>query len=107
MPAAVKVEFFSSLIEEIDKRLFEGRPHSRVPKKGTNCHMIASMIIGHSLLQSGPAYPVLAPSVYNYLCSASEDAVMQSTNMLPCIDDIPRDASTITIHDVIHKVCTL
>ena len=103
---AVKIEFFSSLIEEIDKRLFEGRPHSRVPKKswGTNHHMIAGMIIGHSLLQSGPAYSVLAPSVYNYLCSASEDAVMQSTDMLPCIDDIPRDASTITIHDVIHKM---
>jgi hypothetical protein len=65
------------------------------------------MIIGHSLLQYGPTYPVLAPSVYNYICTASEDTVMQSTNMLPCIDNIPRDASTTAIHDLIHKVCTL
>lgn len=43
----IKVEFFSSLIEELDKRLFEGRSHSRVPKNSwrTNHHMIAGMII--------------------------------------------------------------
>lgn len=103
---AIKAEFFNCLIEEMDKRFFEGRLHSRVPKKswGNSHHVIAGMIIGHSLLQSGPAYPILAPSVYNYLCSASEDIVMQSTDMLPCIDDIPKDASTIAIHDLTHII---
>ncbi len=77
----IKAEFFNSLIEEMDKRFFEGLVHSRVPKKlwGNSHHVIAGMIIGHSLLQYGSTYLVLAPSVYNYICTASEDTVMQST----------------------------
>lgn len=105
----IKAEFFSCLLQEMDKRLFEGKSVRRIPRKswGSNHHVIAGMIIGHSLLQGGPAYPMLAPAVYQYLCTASEDEVVQSMSMLPCSDDIPKDASTLAIHDVIAKVCTM
>ena len=67
----------------MDKRLFEGKSERHIPRKswGSNHHVIACMIIGYSLLQAGPAYPMLASAVYQYLCTASEDEVVQSMSV--------------------------
>lgn len=86
---AIKAEFFSSLLQEMDMRLFEGEKE-RIPKKSWGANrVIAGMIIGHSLVQQGPP---LSPAIYNYITTAgSEESVMQSLDldMLLSRQDIP------------------
>ena len=104
---AIRSEFFTALLKEMNRRLFEGQTFRRIPKKswGSN-HIIAGMIIGHSLIQGGPSFAALSPSVYQFLTTGSEDKVMQSSDLetLPRSEDIPKDSSTVTLHELIEKV---
>ncbi|PFX24444.1 hypothetical protein AWC38_SpisGene10962 [Stylophora pistillata] len=100
---ALRVEFFCEVLQEMNKRLFEGDECHRVPKKtfhgGTN-YAIAGMMIGHSLLQNGPAFPCMPKAIYSYITTGCIEIAL---NQLPTIGDIPLDASTSNLHEFICK----
>ena len=101
---ALKAEFFDILIKEMDRRLFEGNPEKRIPKKswqGGPGHKLAGMIIGHSLLQNGPSYPCLAPCAYAYIATGNEESAL---DCFPTVEDIPLNAGTSSLHDCLREV---
>ena len=58
---------FEELIQEINKRLFEGDPFRWVPKKDSEleCYFeLAGCMIVYSILQGGPSLNFICPAVY-------------------------------------------
>ena len=63
---ALKEEFFEILLRAINEQLFEGYETRRIPGRSWengNLQKLAGIIISHSILHSGPSFPVLAPCV--------------------------------------------
>ena len=76
---AVRLEFWSLVLKEINERLFEGHLHERMPRRNCGNFILFKMcgsVIAHSLLNKGPAFPCLAPWVYQYLHSAPQESVL-------------------------------
>ena len=95
---ALKCEFFECLMKEVNERLFEGEITRRLPKRDNGVernHEIAGIIFGHSILQGGPAFPVLCPAVFDYLVYGDE---------FPSVEDIPKNAVTEGIIELIMEV---
>ena len=61
-------------------------------------------MIAHSVLQGGPGFPCIHPAVYYLMVSGNSHLGELSTADLPTAADIPRDASTIDILELIGKV---
>ncbi len=92
--AAMKVEYFQLLLTEIHQRLFEGSQSSKLPVLDSTKGFLlklAGVIISHSILQGGPAFPMLSPAIYYQL------VVDDPLNVLAHIamEDIPRTASKV------------
>ena len=74
--------FFTELLKELatseDVGLFEGHDTRLLPRYNTDAiiaqhfKMMGKFLV-HSLLQEGPGFPCLAPSVYRYLVTGSVD----------------------------------
>ena len=67
---AMKVEYFELLLTEIHLRLFEGSQSSQLPFRDSTkgfLLMLAGVIISHSILQGGSAFPMLSPAIYYQL----------------------------------------
>ena len=63
-------EFFEDALREMNNQLFEGEDERRVPKKDVGLELlfeVAGMLLGHSILQGGPAFPCLSASIFDYL----------------------------------------
>ena len=65
---ALKKEFFQATLNEVNERLFEGEPSRRVVKKDWGLQMlhvyeVAGLMVAHSVLQEGPGFPCLSPSI--------------------------------------------
>ena len=104
---ALRCEFFEQVLKELDQKLFEGNPQRRVPKKDEGLEhtfKIAGIIIAHSILQGGPAFPCLCPPVYSYLVFADRDKALQE---LPSKNDIPHNMGTDDLLDLIEGVCSV
>lgn len=89
---AITKEFFQILLEEIKKRLFQGNTNKVVPIKDCTklfLFQIAGIVISHSILQLGPSFPCLSPSVFYYLVGKIEEARFHLHK-----DDIPLTAAT-------------
>ena len=66
---ALRSDFFDSLLHEVNDRLFEDQYH-RVLKKDWDLDQTfhtAGLIIAHSILQGGPAFPCLCPAVFSFI----------------------------------------
>ena len=100
---ALKYDFLESALAEANERYFVGDRFCRLPKKDWseegNFEMIGLMI-AHSILQGGPAFPVLCPAMYELLARDREAAVQS----LPMKSDIPLDMASVDLHDLIEKV---
>ena len=91
---AMKLEFFSLVLNEVKARLFEGTEPNMVPikdaTKGVLFHL-AGVIVSHALFQrSSIGFPVLAPYMYSYLVGEEEDETTSTMKK----QHIPLDAST-------------
>ena len=63
----VDAEFFQLALDQIKKRLFQGKPERVLPIKDLTKSMlfqIAGVITAHSLVQGAPGFPCLSPAVY-------------------------------------------
>ena len=88
----------------MNELLFEGHENSRLPKKDSNLQRLfecAGVIIGHSVLQGGPAFPCLCPAAFSYLLYLDKEKALQE---LPTADDISRNAATMGLLDLITNV---
>lgn len=104
----LKNNFFEEALRQADVKFFEGQPERRVPR----CHWgseesleIVGCMIAHSLLQRGPGFPCLHPGLVHYLLT--KNVAIESLNdssILPVKDDIPMNASTMDLIDLIDKV---
>ena len=100
---ALRGSYFEELIQEVNKRLFEGDPFRRVPKKDSEleCYFeLAGRMIVHSILQGGPTLNCICPAVYISIMLGSIDNAVQEM----IIEDIPLNAGTCGLVDFIHEV---
>lgn len=91
---AMKVEFFELLLTEIHQRLFEGSQSSKLPVRDSTKGFLlklAGVIISHSILQGGPAFPVLSPAIYHQLVADDPLNVLAHLSL----EDIPRTAGKV------------
>lgn len=105
---ALRNDFYEEALRQADIKFFEGQPGRRVPR----CHWgseesleIVGCMIAHSLLQRGPGLPCLHPGLVHYL--VTKNIAIESLNdssILPVKDDIPQNASTMDLIDLIDKV---
>lgn len=89
---ALSAEFFQLALDQIKKRLFQGKPERVLPIKDSTKSMlfqIAGMITAHSLVQGGPGFPCLSPAVYHYMLGKCEDVAFHINK-----EDIPLTASS-------------
>ena len=108
---ALKFEFFEKVLQCINEDCFEGCEDRRIPR----CHWgsdteleMAGAIIAHSILLGGPGFPCLHPMIFHTMARYGGDSPLQAVSAdlenLPTVDDIPRDASTMDLVDMIDKV---
>ena len=108
---ALKFEFFEKVLQCINEDWFEGAEDKRIPR----CHWgieseleMAGAIIAHSILLGGPGFPCIHPTVFHIMVNdggnGPQQAVSASLEKIPTVDDIPRDASTMDLVDMIDKV---
>ena len=98
---ALKLEYFTLLLSEINEKLFEGDLYRRVPRRDfllDDDFVLAGMAVAHSIMQSGPAFPCLSRALYP-LTLAEECGLWD--DYLPTQDDIPKNASTETLLELI------
>ena len=103
---ALKVEFFTLLLKEVQRRLFEGKEPNMVPIKDSTkgiLFYVAGMIMAYAVyLRGSVGFPILAPHVYCYIVEDKEEEIMSMMKQ----DLIPVDASTSLLHqllDGLHK----
>ena len=99
---ALAAEFFQLALDQVKKRLFQGKPERVLPiKDSTKAHLffIAGVIVAHSLLQNGPSFPCLCPALYDYLVGRRDDVPIHVRN-----DDIPLTADTEAVLDLIKQL---
>ena len=104
---ALKKEFFAETLRSISNELFEGQSTRLLPKCqwGDNTeYRIAEVTIAHSILQGGPGFSCLHPALYRYIITQASEDYSCDVEELPCVEDIPRNASTEDLIDKVH-VC--
>lgn len=98
---ALRKEFFEDALQQVNCQLFEGEDDRRVPKKDIGLELlfeVAGMIVGHSILQNGPALPCLSAAVFEYLTHCDANLCY------PTKDDIPLNISTHQLITLIEEV---
>ena len=101
---AIRGDFLEKMMTHVDRNLFEGNPCRRLPLKDRELEPmfeIAGMMQAHSVLQGGPSLSNLNPSVYAYLMT---DSIEQSLTEPLQVEDIPLNAGTNDLIQLIHKV---
>ena len=103
---AIRGDFLEKVMAQLDLNLFEGNPARRFPVKDRELEPlfeIAGMIQAHSVIQGGPSLSNLHPVVYAYLMT---DNVDESLIEPLQVGDIPLNAGTSDLIDLIRKVCS-
>ena len=98
---ALRKEFFEDAIMEVISRLFEGEETRKIPKKDISLEMlfeVAGMLVGHSVLNSGPGLPCLSPVIFDYLCYRNPK------QCFPTKEDIPLNIATCELITFIDEV---
>ena len=91
----VRRSFFTTLLNELKINstlgLFEGGPNALLPACNNQAIVcghfkMLGVIIVHSVMQEGPAFPYFPPSLYWYMCTGSIEKSIQflSISDLPC-----------------------
>lgn len=104
---ALKKEFFAETLRSISHELFEGQSTRLLPKcqwGDDTEYRIAGVAIAHSILQGGPGFSCLHPALYRYIITQTSEDYSCDVEELPCVEDIPRNASTEDLVDFIDKV---
>ena len=86
MQGPLRKSFFEDALREVNNQLFEGEDGRRVPKKDVGLEIlfeVAGMLLGHSILQGGPAFPCLSAPIFDYLSHGDVKLCY------PTKDDIP------------------
>ena len=99
---SLRKEFFEAGLSLANKKLFEGESLKRVPKKDLSLEMlfeVTGLLIAHSIVQDGPGFPYLSQYVFDFL--SHQDI----TQCYPTIDDLPLNASTSDVLNLIKEVC--
>ena len=85
-------EFYTKLFQVICKMFFQG---GKYKSPVYSADIVASglmryfgTMIVHSILQGGPGFPVLSPSVYCYIASGNIDAAMAKMNYGDCSEPV-------------------
>lgn len=109
---ALSFEFFEQVLQKVNEEWFEGSETRRIPR----CHwgsetelVMAGCIMAHSILLGGPGFPCIHPAIFYIMCSGDLFTHLSNipTDDLPTAEDIPRDASTTDLLEMIRKVCTM
>ena len=105
---ALRLEFFEKILQEVNDAWFEGNEERRIPR----CHWgaeveleMAGTMVAHSLLLGGPGFPCIHPAVFHMMVFGDSSIGDLHADSLPTTEDIPRDASTIDLLEMISNVC--
>ena len=99
---ALSAEFFQLALDQVKKRLFQGKKVRVLPIKDctkSSLFRIAGVIVAHSVLQSGPSFSCLCPALYQYLVGKCEDVPLYLDN-----NDIPLTAGTEAVVNLIKEI---
>ena len=100
--------FFSEFLKEVDQRLFEGSAYHRVPKKDIGLETLfklAGIMMVHSVVHGGPSFSRMCPLVHAFLMSGRIDEAVQICISNISVADIPHNAGTDSVINLINKVC--
>ena len=104
---ALRNDFFEEALRQGNKHFFEGEDTRRVPRyhwgADVNLQIVGAMI-AHSVIQRGPGFPCIHPALVNYMITKEVNMEALTPEMLPVKTDIPKDASTIDVIELIEKV---
>ncbi len=101
---ALKNDFFEQLLKLVNDKLFEGDMYRRIPKRDWSLEHsmeIAGVIVAHSLIHGGPAFPCLCPPVFSYSVYGDRERALE---LLPTKEDIPRNMATEGVWTLIEEV---
>ncbi len=105
---ALRCEFFEKALQCANEDWFQGPEARRIPKCHWGCEtelMMAGAMIAHSVLLGGPGFPCIHPAVFHLMVSGDTHLLSELPTVdLPTAADIPRDASTIDLLEMIDKV---
>ena len=104
-------EFTQEVVRQVSEEYFEGSEGRKIPRshwgRTTELEMAGAMV-AHSMLQGGPGLPCIHPAVYHSMVLGES---IQLTSLapedLPTADDIPRNAATIDLLEMIDEVCKI
>ena len=99
---ALSAEFFQLALDQIKKRLFQGKVDRVTPIKDSTklvLFRIAEMVLGHLLLHHGPCFPVLCPAVYYYSVGKCEHVAIHLNK-----EDIPLTAGSEAMVNLIREL---
>ena len=102
---ALQKEFFSAVLLNVKTELFEGREARLVPKNHWGSEVdfeMAGAAVGQSILLGGPSFPYLHPAIYAHLAVRTLEP--GEVVDLPCAEDVPLNAATADLKDLIEKV---
>lgn len=93
----------------MNEEYFEGSDDKRIPK----CHWgsaaqmeMAGAVVAHSILQGGPGIPCIHPAIYQSMVLGHLQISMsfREVDELPSAEDIPRNASTVDLLEMVDLV---
>ena len=100
---ALRNEFFTRVLHDINEELFEGPPDRRIPKNLWDADkefQMAGIIASHSILLGGPGFNCLHPLMYDWMINPSKEPMEN----LPTASDIPQTAANVDLIELISKV---
>ena len=109
---ALTFEFFETVLQKVNEEWFEGSDTRRIPRCHWGCEtelLMAGCVIAHSILLGGPGFPCIHPAIFHMMIFGDLHVHLSDVpaDDLPTAEDIPRDASTIDLLEMISKVCIM
>ena len=102
---SIALLFLGALRNDFFEKYLEGAAERRLPRKHWALEHDLEMtgkMIAHSIVQGGQSFSLLCPAVYKYIISLDRDEALAA---LPLSSDIPMNASTSTLFDLLSEVC--
>lgn len=104
---AIKGDFFCEFMKQVDHRLFEGSAYRRVPKKDIGLESLfefAGIMMVHSIVHGGPSFSRMCPLVHAFLMNDRVDEAVQACISNVSVEDIPHNAGTDSIINLMNMV---
>ena len=108
---ALLFEFSQEVMRQVSEEYFEGDEGRKIPRShwgGATELEMAGAMVAHSMLQGGPGLPCIHPAMYQSMVLGDCLELMSlQPGEFPTASDIPRNAATMDLLEMINEVCQI